>query len=89
MKMTRPPALASGASFILSFGIHAQALAKIERGHEQDISDVREMGRLGLIRSIRLVEFFESIEPTLVRYPAIDPLSFRNSVLRVARTIVS
>lgn len=71
------------------YDFYSQALAKIERGHRQDISDVREMGRLGLIRSTRLVELFESIEPTLVRYPAIDALSFRNSVLRVAHTIVS
>lgn len=71
------------------YDFHAQALAKIERGHEQDLSDVREMGRLRLIRSTRLVELFESIEPRLVRYPAIDPLSFHSSVLRAARAIAS
>ena len=71
------------------YDFYGQALAKIERGHGQDISDVREMGRLGLIRSTRLVELFESIEPTLVRYPAIDPPSFRDGVHRAARGIAS
>lgn len=71
------------------YDFYAQALAKIERGHRQDVSDVRGMGKLGLICGSRLIELFESIEPSLVRYPAIDPHSFRSSVLRAAREIVS
>ncbi len=79
----------SGPIDYYHYDFYAQALAKIERGHRQDISDVREMGRLGLIRSTRLVELFESIEPKLVRYPAIDPPSFRDGVHRAARGIAS
>ena len=71
------------------YDFHAQALAKIERGHEQDLSDVRAMGRIGLVRRTRLIELFESIEPLLVRYPAIDPPSFRDGVHRAARGITS
>ncbi len=71
------------------YDFYAQALAKIERGHKQDASDVREMGKLELIRGSRLIELFVSIEPLLVRYPAIDPHSFRSSVLRAAREIAS
>ena len=69
------------------YDFHAQALAKIERGHEQDLSDVKHMGRLGLIRPTRLVELFDAIEAALVRYPAIDPPSFREKVLRAASEI--
>lgn len=71
------------------YDFNAQALAKIERGHEQDLEDVRAMGQLGLIKRARLVELFESIEPLLVRYPAIDPPSFRDGVVRAAREFVS
>ena len=45
------------------------------------------MGRRGLIRASRLLEFFEAIEPALIRYPALEPASFRDSVLRVADEI--
>ena len=69
------------------YDFHAQALAKIERGHEQDLSDVGEMARRGLIRPERVVGFFEAIEPALVRYPAIDPASFRDKVHRMVREI--
>lgn len=69
------------------YDFYAQALAKIERGHEQDASDVRAMGRHGLIQGARLLDLFGSIEPSLVRFPAIDPPSFRSSVLRTAREI--
>ncbi len=71
------------------YDFHAQALAKIERGHEQDLADVRAMGSLGLVRKPRLIELFESIEPLLVRYPAIDPSSFREGVHRAAGGIAS
>ena len=61
---------------------YAQALAKIERGHAQDLSDVEAMWRLKLIESDRLMRLFEAIEADLVRYPAIDPSHFRNRVER-------
>lgn len=66
------------------YDFYAQALAKLERGHELDLSDVREMGRRGLIRASRLIELYESVEAALVRYPAIDPPSFRRKVLLMA-----
>lgn len=64
----------------LHYDFYAQALAKIERGHEQDLSDVEAMGRLKLIDPGRLMGLFETIEADLVRYPAIDPFHFRNRV---------
>ena len=69
------------------YDFYAQALAKLERGHELDWSDVREMGTRRLIRVERLIELYESVEPALVRYPAIDPPSFRKKVLLLAGEI--
>lgn len=65
------------------FDLHAQALSKIERGHVQDVADVEEMLRRGLIDRRRLVEDFEAIEPKLYRYPAVDAASFRQAVLAI------
>ncbi|MGH2404306.1 MAG: DUF6036 family nucleotidyltransferase [bacterium] len=68
-----------GAAFY-HFDLYAQALAKVERGHTQDIEDVRTMLRLGLIESDRALRYFEAIEPELYRFPAIDPPSLRGAV---------
>ena len=56
---------------------YSQALAKIERGHAKDLADVAELLARGLLEPSRLLELFETIEPQLHRYPAIDPPSFR------------
>jgi hypothetical protein len=64
------------------FDLYAQALAKIERGHAQDIADVEEMLRRELVDAGALVRYFESIEPRLYRYPALDPASFRRAVMK-------
>lgn len=56
---------------------YAQALAKIERGHRLDRTDVEEMLRRGLVEEGRLRELFAAIEPSLYRYPAVDPVGFR------------
>ena len=54
----------------------AQALSKIERGHEQDIHDVKEMIAAGLVNPAEALIHFEAIEPELYRFPAIDPATF-------------
>lgn len=59
------------------FEPYAQALAKVERGHRQDLEDVREMLTRGLIEAAGAWQYFTSIEPELFRYPALDPGSFR------------
>ena len=56
---------------------YAQALAKIERGHSKDLTDVDELIARGLVEPGRLRELHDAIEPQLHRYPAIDPPSFR------------
>jgi len=68
------------------FDLTAQALAKIERGHAQDLEDVREMMRRGLVVAGLLRTSFQAIEPLLYRYPAIDPAAFRAAVDEVIRS---
>jgi hypothetical protein len=62
------------------YDFYAQALAKIERGHRQDLEDVQAMIGRGLIDPESVYRFFDEIERLLYRYPAIHPPSFRKSV---------
>jgi hypothetical protein len=62
------------------FDPYAQALAKVERGHAQDLADVREMLTRGMVTAERALEYFERIVPDLYRYPAISERSFRRAV---------
>lgn len=62
------------------YDLYAQALAKIERGHALDGTDVEAMLRRGFVDPLRLKNIFEAIVPQLYRYPAIDPASFRRAV---------
>jgi hypothetical protein len=68
-----------GRVAFLHFDLYAQALAKVERGHRQDLADVREMLARGLIDRRRALEYFARIEPELYRFPAVDPPSFRRA----------
>lgn len=71
------------------YDFYAQALAKIERGHEMDIHDVREMIRSRLVEPMRLLELFSKIEDQIYKYPAIDPASFRTAVEIMVREFTS
>jgi hypothetical protein len=62
------------------FDFYSQALSKIERGFGQDLDDVGKMVESGLVAPARLLELYETIEPELYRYPAIDPAAFRRKV---------
>lgn len=62
------------------FDLYAQALAKVERGHAQDVEDVSEMLRRKLVDPVLARQYFDAIEPQLYRYPAIDPPSLRRAV---------
>jgi hypothetical protein len=62
------------------YDFYAQALAKIERGHDSDRRDVQEMMLRKLIEPNRLLELFSRIEDQLYKYPAIDGASFRRAV---------
>lgn len=69
-----------GKLFFHHFDPVAQALSKIERGHEQDIHDIKEMIAAGLVNPAEALVQFDAIEPELYRFPAIDPASFRKAV---------
>ena len=65
------------------FDLCAQALAKVERGHDQDLRDVDDFLGHGLVTREQLSSYFEAIAPQLYRYPALDPAGFRERVRRV------
>jgi hypothetical protein len=79
-----PPAGCEGRLSFRHFDLYSQALAKLERGHRKDVEDVRELLDRGLVEPGRLLELFEEIEPDLYRFPAVDPVDFRRSVLDAA-----
>lgn len=60
---------------------YSQALSKLQRRHDRDLVDVRALLERGLIEIERMRELFALIEPQLIRYPAIDPASFRAAVM--------
>jgi hypothetical protein len=62
------------------FDFYSQALAKLERHHQQDVQDVREMVDRGLLVPRRALDFYDEIEPGLYRFPAVDPATFRAAV---------
>ena len=57
-----------------------QALAKLERGYEQDLEDVVSFIRGGYVSADQLRSRFAQIEPDLIRYPAIDARQFKKKV---------
>jgi hypothetical protein len=64
---------------------YSQALAKVERGHAKDLSDVAQLLARELVEPRRLRELFEAIVPRLHRYPAVDPRSFRKRLEEALR----
>jgi hypothetical protein len=62
------------------YDFYAQALSKIQRAHDRDLADAREMVRRGLVDPVRLRELFTTIEPALLRYPAVDAEVLRSKV---------
>ncbi len=69
-----------GALSFYHYDFYAQALAKIQRGHSQDRTDVREMICRGLVERNELRRRFDQIGSQLYRFPAIDPAAFRRAV---------
>lgn len=66
------------------YDLYSQALAKIERGHTQDVADVHSMLADGLIEREKLNTLFAEIKPNLYKYPAIDFAKFREALNRIA-----
>lgn len=69
-----------GTVSFFHYDLYAQALSKIERSHDRDVTDVAAMFERGLVEPARLLDLFRTIEPVLYRYPALDPPSFRRKV---------
>ena len=69
------------------YDFYSQALSKIERGFSQDLDDVREMVRRGLVDPEKLVRFAREILPELPRYPAVDERSFLDAVEKFVRSL--
>ena len=65
------------------YDFYAQALAKIERGLNNDVLDVQKMIEHGLVEPSRLLDLFSRIEGQLYKYPAVDGKSFRSEVEHV------
>ena len=61
----------------LHYDLSLQALAKLERGHAQDLQDVASLLRGGHVTAVELKQRFAQLEPGLLRYPAIEPTQFR------------
>jgi hypothetical protein len=62
-----------------------QALAKLERGFDQDLRDVDAMLARALFEPAALRATFDKIEPQLFRFPAVDPSELRAAVSRALR----
>jgi hypothetical protein len=69
-----------GSVYVHHFDFYSQALSKIERGFAQDLDDVRQMLDRGLVEPDRLRELYDAVEPSLYRYPAIDPVALRRKL---------
>lgn len=74
--------------FVASFGPltvrhldpYSQALAKLERGFEQDLTDVRAMVERDMVDPVRLRELLSEVENQIHRFPAVDAASLRRAV---------
>ncbi|HEY6247630.1 MAG TPA: DUF6036 family nucleotidyltransferase [Pyrinomonadaceae bacterium] len=74
-----------GAIDFFHYDFYGQALAKIERGHQQDLTDVNQMLKMGLIEPQKMWELFLKIQGELYKYPAINQESFRSDVENFVR----
>lgn len=69
-----------GLLTVRHFDLRAQALAKVERGHQRDLADVAAMLERELVNAPDLWKYLGAIEPQLYRYPAVDPASLRRAL---------
>lgn len=66
-----------GSVTVLDFDLYSQALSKIARGFDLDLSDVNEMIERGLVDPARLRALFGEIEGDLYRFPVVDAPTLR------------
>jgi hypothetical protein len=73
-----------GLLTVRHFDPYAQALAKLERGFSQDLTDVDEMVRRGLVVPAGLERLLEAIAEQLYRFPTVDADRLRTAVAGLA-----
>jgi hypothetical protein len=71
-----------GSVEVFDFDLYSQALSKIERGFDLDLSDVEAMLAGGLVERDRLRELVATIEPELYRFPQVDRAGLRAKLER-------
>jgi hypothetical protein len=69
-----------GSVEFFHYDFSLQGLAKLERGHTQDLEDVTSLVQGGHVTAEELKKRFAQIEPKLLRYPALDPQQFKTKV---------
>jgi hypothetical protein len=74
-----------GRASFYHYDFYSQALAKIERGHAQDVADVQSMIASELIDRAELGRLFAAIENELHRFPAIDARTFGTNVTSIVQ----
>jgi hypothetical protein len=64
------------------YDLRMQALAKLERSQDQDLTDVSELLRTGAVSAEKIWKAFEEIKPLLIRYPAVHAGELEKKILR-------
>jgi hypothetical protein len=73
LEESRDPFIAQhGVVTFCHYDFYGQALAKLERGFEQDLADAGAMAASGLVDPEKLQQLFSAVESELWRYPAVD-----------------
>lgn len=68
-----------GISFY-HYDFTAQALSKLSRGYDRDMTDIQAMYDQKLFSLEELLRCFEAIESELIRFPSLKPAVLRNRV---------
>jgi hypothetical protein len=74
-----------GSLTVRHFDPHAQALAKLERGFDQDLRDVGALIERGMVSAAELERLLAAVEPQLYRFPAVDGVRLGQAVERLRR----
>jgi hypothetical protein len=69
-----------GKIYFYHYDFTAQALSKLSRGYDRDLSDVRAMYTQELFSLSDLSDCLKSIEPELIRFPALNPEALKSRV---------
>jgi hypothetical protein len=85
-KERSPHVATTGKVEFRQYDLYSQALAKIERGHEQDLADARAFLSKGVISAAELKRLFDAVRPDMVRYPAIDAADFERTLRAFLKT---